>query len=354
MFGHLVSWFLKRLFLLLLLLGGFSFKLKNTQKSLSLFPLFFSFFSFRFIGHHPLTFLPKFETTENQAEKIEIIKEFAEKPDEIQIPGELKDFQARFFKKCLTKDPKKRGKLQELMNEDFLCKDHGTMTTLFDEHKSALPWIHLQHCVGIVKKVKKEFPTLKTCKIELPKPIFVREMAMIGVEFIEEEKATVIKEVGEFLMKHLEGGEFDKQIESIEILENQTRSKEMTSIILPALSKSSQLPPTIVPWNKPAATYYRGGEDLVNSESDPHQWIEARQRVFEKWREIVRTSSTSEKINKQFPGASIVPVVCGSNASFIHQSAALGFKNIAFRDSGFFGKVCKKKQTLTTLTHFTF
>ena len=314
--------------------GGLFFQIEKTQKS-HFFPIF------RFIGHHPLSFLPKFETTENQAEKIEIIKEFAEKPGEIQIPGELKDFQARFFKKCLTKDPKKRGKLQELMNEDFLCKDHGTMTTLFDEHKSALPWLHLQHCVGIEKKVKKEFPTLKTCKIELPKPMFVREMAMIGVEFIEEEKAAVIKEVGEFLMKHLEGGEFDKQIESIEILENQTRSKEMASIILPALSKSSQLPPTIVPWNQQAATYFREG-DLVNSESDPHQWIEARQRVFEKWREIVRTSPTSEKINKQFPGASIVPVVCGSNASYVHQGAALGFKNIAFRDSGFFGKVRKK------------
>ena len=66
--------------------------------------------------------------------------------------------------------------------------------------------------------------------------------------------------------------------------------------------------------------------------------FQQEQEFFNSWMEITKRSPKTKEVGEMFPGVNMIPVVRGSNPEFAMQNAATGFPNIAFIDSGFYGK----------------
>lgn len=288
---------------------------------------------FRFVGHHPLAALQGFQGTPQEAEQT--ITAFAASLDEVALPTDLKEFQVRFFARCLSKNPNRRALLCDLVSDPFLNSTIGTTTSLFEDRREALPWLQLRHSVDFPKH-PTAYDTLKAATVALPRPMTVREIAEGPqnelVAAVGEAAASVAREAAWLMLGHLGGRDFVQRIQSIEVLQNSSFSSELAIITLPALSRTSN---PRIRWTEPAASY-SPGDDAINPDFEP--WLEARHRVFSEWERISLEAPCSAEIARHFPGAKIVPIVRGSSAEHIRHCAAFGFPNIALTDRGFFGR----------------
>ena len=248
----------------------------------------------------------------------------------------------------MTKNPKKRTQsITELIGTPFLKANVGTQTSIFEDLSSKLPWSTLPKCIALEKQSVGGKEVIKVCTIKLPRPMFAKEMGnpteiqkemSKSPEMMTQQQGEAVKEIGEFLMRYLDGETFSKQIESIDVIENKTMERSMTLSTLPGLSKVSKLSPQIPHWTSADAVYQPGKLHINGDTPNIDEWISARTRVFNSWMEITKRSPKTKEVGEMFPGVNMIPVVRGSNPEFAMQNAATGFPNIAFIDSGFYGK----------------
>jgi hypothetical protein len=263
------------------------------------------------------------------------MKDFVRNDEEIPLPPDFHGNEKTFFEKTLSKDPKKRFQtFEELLSCKFLGSNVSTTSAIFSDSLKDMPWMTFPLSLSIPKIRHEKYPTLKMATISFPKPLLVTEMAKNTT------MNHAVNEIGEFLLKYLDGHSFKRSITKIDFLENNSFADNIVRVILPSMSKKCK--PTVPLWNDPNAKYRMLGDDsklFLNTKNIPEIWIAARQRVFDKWmKEVVLKSPNYSKLQFHFPGASCIPVVRGMDYEEAVECAAQGFPNISGSDDGYYGK----------------